>query len=260
MTRLQHNFEGGIEGDRIVATVAVGEDDAFDESAAIYANTDAYYTASFDRSTAEWVGYVATTNSTGPDNPCWIWNDSMGAQAQVYARWYNWIPAVPSVTYSPTLFGCRPFNTAWTGIGSWCSFVVLSSSNNKVTVLAAGGTNPSSCANTYPLGSWFRIECVINFSAVNAGYGEIRTYTTNPDADVDDWDDRVVFTGKDFNTATAGRYGFGIGYPRQGIDGIYFSGMALSNEGDWIGPAPFRAGKGVPGILSNPIAIHMAVS
>jgi hypothetical protein len=255
VTILRHNFEGGSEGARIVASLSVGTDDPFDESTAIYSNTDAYYTAAFDRGTAQWVGYVATTNSTGPDNPCWVWNDSMGAQSQIYARWYNWVPAVPSATYSPTLFGCRPFNTAWAGATSWCSFVTLNSVNNKVAVAGAGGASPSSCANTYPLSAWFRVECVINFSAVSAGYGELRTYSANPDADADDWDDRVVFSDKDFNTSTAQRYGFGICYPRNPIGGIYFSGMSISNEGDWIGPAPYKV-KSVPGIQPSAIAIH----
>jgi hypothetical protein len=255
MTVLRHNFEGGSQGTTITAATYGVPDDPWDEVPPKYGNTDNYYSASLSRPSAEWIGTVSTMISTGVDDPCWVW-DSLGNRSSIYARWYCKVNNVPSVTLSPTVFGAQTGGTSWGTGTTWCTFVSLAASNQKLVVADGNGANPSYTVNAYQLDAWFRVELVLNFSAT-VGSGELRYYGSNPDADVEDWEDRIVFSGKDFNSATASRFAFGITYAQKPIDDISFSGCAISTDGIWIGPEPWRAGKGFPNMnLSNPIAIH----
>lgn len=255
MTILRHNFEGGSQDQVITATSYSTPDDPWDVVPPHYANTTNIYSRSLTRPSAEWIGTVGTVGSTGVDDPCWVWQ-SLGNCASIHARWYNKINVVPSATVSPTIFGMQTGGSGWSTGSTWCAFVSLGVTSQKLVIADGNGANPVYTTNPYLIDAWFRVEVEINFSAT-AGSGEIRLYNTNPDATVDDWEDRIVFSGMDFNSATASRFGFGLAYPYDEVEDISFSGIALSTDGEFIGPAPFRPGKGYPaGNLSNPVSIH----
>lgn len=251
MTVLRNNYSTGPDGTDITnLNSGTGEDDAFDT----YNNgpsADTIYqfksADGLDRPTAEFVAKHESGVSNGAMYGAWT--TSMGAQSQIWLRCYGYFSALPDNFNSPFFFNC--YNQGLAKFGA--SIGILSSDGTgKMFTEDPGGTVYVATSMPIIAGAWWRAEARFQHS-VTTGNGEVRYYE-DADADSDEPTDVISFSNWNLGAATMDMFLFGY-YPGQaGLETMYLSGVAISNE-DWIGPAPFRPGKGVPGILSTPVAI-----
>ncbi len=252
MTVLRQNFDGGPDGTDIrPANTGVGDNDAID---AYQDSSNADVILKFkdatglNRPTAEFVARM-TTGATNY-NPSVIWYTSMGAQSQFWMRCYYYFTVRPDNFASPLLFSALDLGSAQFR----CDMGILRSGGAwKLFTENFGGTTYVATSNDIAEDAWFRIEARFQCSTTT-GNGEVRLYL-EPDADLPDYTESISFSGWNLGGATADYFAFGYTVADTNLETMYMSGLALSNEG-WIGPQPFRPGKGVPGVLSTPVAIH----
>lgn len=252
MTRLINNFEGGPDGTTITVANSdqTGTENAFD-------NLDSSGTgnvlkfksaATLNRPTAEYVMRIAT-GSTINVYPDVRWETSMGAQSQIWTRFYVYFTSITSNLRDLNLF------TAWTsattnGVGVYIqnsgapiSFAILNLKTGVITYMPTVIT----------AGAWHRVEFRATLSAT-VGSADL-TYYSGDSVDSEDATDTVSITGQNFGSATANRFTLGPDWSYQAnmLD-TYLSNWELNNTG-YPGPAPFRQGLGYPtGNLTNSVA------
>lgn len=252
MTILTNNFSTGPDGTDITTANSGGSgDDAFDtynnpaSSDTILKFKDA---SGLDRPTAEYVMRVGSGVSSGTMYVAW--STSMGAQSQFWIREYFYFTTLPNNATSP---------------GFFTSFKLPSTIGASLGILSSGGSagclftenNPgtlfANASTPIVAGTWCRVEARFQQSTTT-GNGEIRYYA-EADASVDDYTETFSFSNWNLGASTVDFFLFGYYPGDSGLEDMFVSGLALSDE-DWVGPAPFRPGKGVPGILTNPVAVH----
>lgn len=247
MTVLRQNFDGGAHNTgftvansgNVPGNNAMNAVDTHNSSGRTVAYWDA---SSLGRATAE---FVLKTNTTTTSASCAaIWNTAMGSQSQVWWRQYLYLTA-----YTPTyeLVIWESDNGAvYTGVvGLWevtGELVVRQSDLGGPEVLS---TNP------VPLNEWFRLEGRFQYSTTTGNF-DVKLFL---EPDSEDPTETISATNFNLGASSANSFAFGSAFQAQQKPTTYYSGWGLSNEG-WLGPAPFRPGKGVPGIMTNPVAIH----
>ena len=255
MTVLRNNFSAGPDGTKMtIANSGANDDDAFDtmnngSSPTICAFYDA---AVLGRSTAEFVLKVSTGSTVFAPEAIWT-SASLGVQTQIYTRVYIMFPVLPTSTTSPIVF----FQALTGGGSAFCSYIGLDKSTYQIYMTdkfdpGVGFKVQTSGAIT--AGQWFRIEARQQYSTTT-GNAELRWFN-DPDTDVPT--ETLSFTNQNLGGANTDTWTFGYGWSKANWQAMYMSGLELNNT-DWPGPAPFRPGKGIPGILTNQTAIHTDV-
>jgi hypothetical protein len=259
MTVLRNNFEGGPHG-TVISTSNSGQygDNAFNAVDSVGTGQVNQFTsvdvAGLNRPTAEFV-YEISTGST--INTPWVqWSTSMGSQTQIWTRFY---------VYFATLSTTPSNNINLFTVGSTFGYDIVSVSVRSTTspfyfriVNEWAGTGTTLGTVSVTAGKWHRIE----FRATIGGTGSADLFYYGEDAvDSPDYTDSVSQSGQDYGTDPADRFRLG-----QSVIGLAnlpttrFSNWELNNTG-YPGPAPFRAGRGVPaGNMTNPIAPHCGIS
>jgi hypothetical protein len=254
VTVLYNNFSTGPDGADIRVNNSGGSgDNAFDsyqnppgEPETILKFKDA---SGLGRPTAEFVARLSSGVAT-TGNPHVVWYTSMGAQSQFWVRCYYYFTVRPDNFLSPLIFQSVDLGTD----AYRCDIGILRDGGEwKLFTENAAGTVYVATTNDIPEDVWFRVEARFQTSTTT-GNGEVRLYL-QPDANLGDYTESISFSGWNLGGATSDYYAFGYTERDSNLETMYMSGLALSNEG-WIGPAPFRPGKGVPGILTNPVAVH----
>lgn len=253
MTVLRNNFDGGPDGtDLTVANSGqVPGNDAFNLISTISSGSVIQYAdaSTLGRSTAEYV-LKTSTSATAKDNAV-LWSTAMGSQTQVWWRQYIYLTQLPvdagmSAGIDMAIFECDN-GAVYTGM------VFIEHATGVLQVWDDLGPSLSaSSTNAIPVDQWVRLEMRIQFSTT-VGNWDLQLYIDDPDSDTPT--ETLSRTGWNLNAASANGFAFGSAFPQSNKPITYFSGLELNNTG-WPGPAPFRAGKGVPGIMTNAIAIH----
>ncbi len=252
MTILYNNLSGGPDGVDITnLNSGGGEDDAFDtynNSANVDTILKFKDASSLNRPTALYVMRVSTGSTAGAVNAGWY--TSMGSQSQIWMRSYNYCQVLPDSTTRPQIFGC--FDIAGGGALRY-AFGIDKVGSDSLLMTEDGAGHSLYCTTPIVLQQWWRVEARVQFGSTT-GNGEVRFYA-EPDADLPDYTESLTFSNWTLGGTSADFFVYGWVKNLANLREMYVSGLALSNE-DWIGPAPFRPGKGVPGILSSPVAIH----
>jgi hypothetical protein len=242
--QLTNNFDGGPDGTTLTAANS-GQfgNDPFDTVAKTGTNTILRYSAAQGRPTAQFAMEASTGAASGTAYEYWA--ASAGNQSQVWTRvymyWTAWSPLTTQIVfYCESVAGGGP-----------CFYVFVEASTGKLMMCNAAGSPRVKTTSGVILNSWFRVELRVQFSATT-GNGELRYYE---DADSDTETESVSFTGANLAASTADYYIYGYAGASSNLPTMYLSGIELNNTG-FPGPAPFRPGKGVPGVLTNPIAVH----
>ncbi len=249
MTIVRNNCNGGPNGTTITAANSgQGGDDAW--------YTTNHYTSSggvlrftsadgMDRPTAEFVMEASSgATSVGPKA---FWYTSFGSHAEFWMRCYARYDAIPD-----TLQASAFFNAMYGGGAGDCSYIGVNTTGHPY-VARGNFLSTTTCTATVMTGEWFRTEAHYQISTT-VGLAELRFYG-EPDADIDDYTEQVSMSNVNLGAAASDLWSFGHSRANTNLGAIFLSGMVLSDEG-WVGPAPFRPGKGVPGVLSTPVAIH----
>lgn len=244
MTVLRNNFDTGPDGTSI--TVANSDDvpgnDAFDLVGGTGTGVVRQYSATFSRPTAEFTAHLTTGSTAGAPNVGWT--SSMGSQSQIWFREYVYLSSYPPV-YDMVVFVCD--NTV-----VYNAIIVIRATTGVLSVSNSPQSVTSPFSTPTPLGAWFRLEGRFQFSATTGNW-ELRLFD---EADSDTPIETKTATNWNLgaNSSTEFAFGYAINSVAN-LPDLYLSGLELNNT-DWPGPAPFRAGKGVPGILSTPMAVH----
>lgn len=244
MTVLRNNLDVGPDGTTITASNSNDNGgDGFDVVSTPVTNGVIQYSSNVARSTAEYTMRVKTGTTSGA--PVVLWSTAMGAQSQIWLRFYAYWPVLPNNPSNPIIFAASSGATgcAWMGInGTTGAFLLV---NGPQTTNVQTAAPPAA-------GEWFRVECRLQFSTTT-GNGELRYFA---DADSADVTEALSFSSWNLGAATANSFQFGYVNSDTNLEDMYLSGLALSTV-DWIGPAPPRMGQGSPsGNLTNPVAIH----
>lgn len=257
MVALRHNFDGGpnAAGITVANSAQVPGNDPFN---GVGSNTSPSFLQyggidlnNLNRGTAEYAMGIATHAgvATGP----WVlWSTSFGTQTQCWTRFYLYLTSTAANTTDTidlNLFGAAG---ATQGVGIWIPNTVGTIRYLQIQDSAA---TPAKVTMTTPLvaGQWCRVE----FHAVRStGASELYLYA-GADVDTNNYTELITQTGGNYGTSAFTQVWLGQGWDSQGgtLD-TFLSNWEVNTTG-YPGPAPFRAGKGVPGILTNPVAIHM---
>lgn len=252
MVVLRNNFTLGPDGADI-RLIAGGEDDPFDvwnDSATQAATILKFKSAEgLARPTAEYVMRCAT-GAVGNYNTYVGWYTSFGVQTQFWTRFYCRFPTLPDNTLSPLMFQALDVSTGNYRCDIGC---YRAGGAHKLFSENAAGTLHVETVSDIIEDAWFRVEARFQVSTTT-GNGEVRYYE-EADADLLDYTEALTFSNWNLGGADASYFILGSTVPDANVEDVYFSGFALSTEG-WIGPEPFRPGKGSPGILTNATAIH----
>jgi hypothetical protein len=254
MTTLINNFNGGPAGTTLT-TANTGQlgDNAFNSITTAASATIVFADAgvnALNRPTAQFVMELATTGTSGQSVAA-SWSTSMGAQAQIWTRFYVYFSSISPSTNDRIIF------SAFSGITMEMSVLLQTATTpnslyvkDKAGATVFGGTS-------FVAGVWNRVEMNVNFTA---GSTSLFVYA-DPGADGLDYSDSITQTGANYGGATCNLFplGLAVGYS-EATPPTYFSNWQLNNTG-FPGPAPFRQGLGSPaGGLTNPIAIHSDVN
>jgi hypothetical protein len=257
MVQLINNFNGGPDSTDI-STANSGQqgDDAFD----VVSNAGSTGILKFagininslNRPTAEFAMRLADGNQVA--QPVVGWGASLGTQAEIWTRFYMYYSTVVTTNASDL----NLFSTGTAGVKGVGLF--LQTSSTPRVLYLSDHTTPTArtalMATPLVSSQWTRVELHVACDA-SAGSAELYYYA-NDDVDTDVYTDMVSQTGANYTSSTCDAVYLGqILSQQKNIPNIFFSNWEVNTTG-FPGPAPFRAGKGVPGILTNPIAIHMA--
>lgn len=244
MTVLRNNFDGGPDATTITLANSGGVpgNNAFDFVGGSGTGVVRQYAAEFARPTAEFTAHFATAAVSSSSSVAWT--TSMGSQSQIWFREYVLITSYPTGGINPTVYECD--NGA-----VYNAFVAIQVSTGKFIVVNSAQDTSSTFVSGISLNTWYRLEGRFQFSATTGNW-ELRLYG---DADSDTPSETLSATNWNLGASTSNSYMFGYAFANINHPHMYISGLELNNEG-WPGPAPFRPGKGVPGILSTPLAVH----
>jgi hypothetical protein len=260
MTTLRNNFEGGPHG-TILSTTNSGQhgDSAFNAIGTTTGtgvlNQFADITVSgLIRPTAEFAWKTATGST--PVTPYVAWTTSMGSKTQIWTRFY-WNTASLSLTSDNNVNLFTAYNTAsaaW-GVAVWLNQL----SDPHALFIYNMFTGAQVVMTTLPsIGDWNRVEVRATLSTT-IGSADLYLYRGDI-ADTDTPSDVVSMAGQNFGTGTANAYILGPAFSVANMDAMYFSNWEVNDTG-YPGPAPFRAGRGVPsGNMTNPIVVHSGSS
>lgn len=253
MTVVRNNFDGGADGTDITTASSASGGDAFNSIPKSGSGIVKYASSEpLSRPTAEFVARFASTTPAGL--AVCAWNTALGSQSQIWLRMYMNYVSVPSTASAPypSFFSV---GTSGDVAMLYLGVTTGTAGNNKVFAMDGPGATTVSTTGSITAGRWFRVEARVQFSATT-GNGEVYLFD---DADSDTATEMISFTNWNLTSSTAARYYIGyIGTLTNQRD-LYMSGVEVNNTG-FPGPAPFRPGKGVPGILTNPVAIHTDAS
>jgi glycerol uptake facilitator-like aquaporin len=242
VTLLRNNFSSGPDGTAITTgNSGAGDDDAFSGVFKSGANTILAYDLAPDRATAEYVMEGSVGAASGKLLVYWT-GLSLN---QIYTRMYVYFSVLPNNFLSPSILTLETLTTTVLFIG------VNSAGSNEIFATVPGDTPKVMTTGGITAGQWFRLEARVQFSATT-GNGEIRWYD---EADSDTPTETLTFSGWNLNANTMVTVYYGYLYADTNLETLRISNIEF-NDYDWPGPAPFRPGKSVPGILTNPIAIH----
>lgn len=248
MTVLRNNFSTGPDGtDITAANSGTGEDDPFDtyNNVGTSGRVLKYKTADgLLRPTAEFVMRAETGATAGAENV--VWYTTMGTQSQFWMRAYVYFSVLPNNAISPLFFQAIDLGSGTTR----ADLGVFSQDGTGRLFSEYLGGGVVYTTSAVAAGAWWRVEARFQTSST-VGNAEIRYFE---DADSDEPTETLSFSNANMGGPTASYWGFGYTVSDANLETLYMSGIALSSEG-WIGPAPFRPGKGVPGVLSTPIAV-----
>lgn len=243
MTTLRNNFDGGPDGTNLTLANSgqVPGNNAFNVMSIIGSGTVIKYAdaVALGRGTAEFV--LKTSTAASVNDNALIWSTAMGTQTQIWGRQYIYLTALPPTDM--TIFECDN-GAVYTGSIAHDSAGELWIADNDV------GTVRQTTTNDAPLNQWIRLEWRFKFSTTVGEY-ELRLYD---EADSDEPLETLSATGLNLHAANANSFAFASAFPAANKPTTYYSGLELNNTG-WPGPAPFKA-HGVPGILTNPTAVH----
>lgn len=252
MVDLWNNFDGGAHGTALTVanSGAVPGNDPFQivDPSSAQNHIEFKDAIALGRATAQYVLLVSVQASA--TSSAMIWSTAMGSQTQIWWRQYVYLTALPvtvGCAVDAPIFECDN-GVAYTGWG------YIDRDTGKVSIYNGSDTSFVITANPLPLNAWARLECRMQFSTTT-GNVELRLYL-EPDSDTPT--ETVSGSGWNMGGASANSYAFGYPTTIANRPEMYISGLQLSNTG-WPGPAPFRPGRGVPGVLTNPTAIHTAV-
>lgn len=245
---LENNFDGGPNGTTITtANSGQAGNDAFDATSSTGTGTVLRFANAIERASAEYC-METLTGSSGTSSYV-TWSTSIGAQTSIWTRWYARFDTIPTTTNNDNVMfmawsGATHCVSIWLNnigptLGRVAIYNGVSADTNTVTVLTPD--------------TWNRFEFTATFSTTVAS-SELRLYLW-PDEDATTPTETITQTGRNYSAATANQFRLGCGNPLVSQNSTLHSNWQLNNTG-WPGPSPFRAGKGVPGILSNPVAIH----
>lgn len=263
MVQLRNNFDGGTTG-TVITTSNSGASggDAFDyvqksssTSTLAYADSGAL---GLNRGTTEFVmsegtGSVAScTNFVG-------WRTAFGTQSQYWARFYLYFSnIVTNSTHDTNLFS----SYLTSGLPGVSVFLSTDAALPYQLYIWNGYSSTYTQMTTVMVPStWYRVEFRATLSTT-VGTSDLYLYA-GADADTPVVTEHVVLNSQNFGTATVNTvtigqdYGYSVGQANTPV--IYYSNFEVNTTG-YPGPAPFRPGKGCPGILSSPVAIHSDVS
>jgi hypothetical protein len=249
MTTLRNNFDGGPDATALSAANSgqVPGNDAFQVVSPSSPGSGVYVhykdAATLDRPTAEYVLKIKT-DAVATDNAA-IWSTSMGTQTQVWWREYIYFVSDLSLMSGDMTIFESDNGAVYTG---FCN--ITFGASPKVQASNGPSTSSVTSTNTVPIGAWMRLEGWYKYST-SVGEVQVDLYF---DADSDTPDETISATGWNMGAANANSFAFGSAFSDAYKPETYFSGLELNNVG-WPGPAPFKS-KGVPGILTNPVAIH----
>jgi hypothetical protein len=170
----------------------------------------------------------------------------MGAQGQIWTRFYGYYDASPNISTSPVLFGIigggGTYGCLYLGLLVTTGQLYYTDSLRTVSIPVT--------TNAIPVQNWFRVELRAEFSATT-GNADIRYYE---DADTEDATDVLSVSSQNLGGPTADQFLYGYSFKVANLTDLYLSNLELNNTG-WPGPAPYKV-KGVPGIQPSPVAIH----
>lgn len=249
MTTLRHNFDGGPLGTNLTVANSgqVPGNDPFQFVDVGSAQNHIEYkdAALLGRATAEYVLLVSTLAASTSGMQ---WSTPMGSQSQIWLRMYLYLTETPfnsGATADCPIFECD--NGA--AYSAWISIV---RTTGAIRMENGPETLSTTTTNVLPINEWARLEARMLFSTT-VGSTDVKLFL-EPDSDTPT--ETVSSSGWNMGTATANSFVMGYsGLGTQNKPELYISGLELNNVG-WPGPAPFRPGKGVPGIMTNAIAIH----
>lgn len=264
MVWAQNNFNGGPAGTDIT-TANSGQDgdvpfDVIGSNSSVgnivqFASVDAN---SLNRPTAEYVMKHQRGTDTVTSYSACLWSTTVGVLPEVWARFYVYFTEVTTPLHTDNSLELCAFNLSSgfpTGIA-----MALANKNTTTAYIALTNlkTGAFAQATTVPvsINEWLRIEVHCIFANGPNSSAEAYLYAGD-DVDTTTYSDSISMTGENTGQSAAEAFSIGQGNAMQINSGpAYFSNWVVTDEG-FPGPAPFRAGKGVPGILTNPIAIHM---
>lgn len=260
MTVLRNNFDGGVNGDAITAanSGAFGQD-AFDavqddtpKALIQFAGVDVN---GLNRSTAEFVMATATASNAAAGNVVVAaWTTSMGSQSEFWTRFYLYLSSLASNISDQNIFAAAGAGSD--GMGIW---VMSTAPTRTIQIRDLNGTGTTRNTSTTALtaGQWLRIELHATFTSVRGTSSSEMRLFMDDNVDTDTPTEIVSQTGGDYGVLPASQYFVGAAWDpvQKSQPNTFWSNWELNNI-DWPGPSPFRAGKGVPGILTNPISIH----
>lgn len=258
MVLLRNNFDGGPDG----TTLTVGNsgqygNDAFDSVNSTGPGSVIRFTQTetLNRPTAEFALEMDTGNSLVTPRCSWV--ATLGTQAELWARVYV---RFSSITYSAA---GEPFNIlAFFNLADATKGVVIGLDTTitpsllYLTNLFTGGRVDTGIQPS--VGVWTRLECHV-LMGTTGGVADLYLY----DGDAADGDlptEVVGLTGQNLGASSVDVATLGQSVnAKRNMDPIFYSNWEVNSTG-YPGPAPYRAGKGVPGILTNPIAPHVSVA
>jgi hypothetical protein len=248
MTTLRHNFDGGPLATNLTVANS-GQVPGNSPFQIVDAGSGSNHIEYKDavllgRASAEYVLLVSTT--TPATSSAMLWTTSMGTQTQIWMRMYLYLTDLPSTTgclFNAYIFECD--NGA-----AYSAFIEIDRTTGAISLFNGPETLDITTTNVLPLDDWARVEARITFSTT-VGSADVKLFL-DPDSDTPD--ETVSATGWNMGTSSANSYAFGYPTVVANRPPLYISGLELNNTG-WPGPAPLRQ-RGVPGVLTNPIAVH----
>lgn len=258
---LNNNFDGGAAGSNILTSNS-GADNG---NAFTYINTGNGGTAAFcdvevlglNRNTAQYVVGMSSGASTGATTAVGWTSGVIGTLTTFWTRFYVYFSSFLANTGADT----NLFSAYLSSIGTGAGVNIYLSCNPappfQLYIWNDFSQTFSQMTTGLVAGVWNRVEFTATLSTT-VGTATMSLYA-DPNADGVTPTETVSQTAQNYGTSTMNQVSLGMDNGWQtNTPTFYFSNWQFNNTG-YPGPAPFRPGKGFPGILPYPIAIHSDV-